>query len=96
MQAVVVLQLEILTGIGKGLTRTGAADGGLFGGLEDEPQEDLELSQVKLARQDPRTVALRQTLLQITGKCVELGSTSSGISQVRSEVLWVFLTSDPI
>lgn len=83
-----------MTGIGKGLTRTGASDGGMFGGLEDGPQEDLELAQVKLARQDPRTIALRQRLLEILGKCVELGSTSGGISQVRLLARFQSISSD--
>ena len=79
-RASTILQLEILSGIAKGLTRS---DDG-FSVLEDDPEVTVDTTAVKLAREDPRAVKLRENIFVAIRSVVELWSLDAEIGHVRS------------
>lgn len=81
-----ILQLEILTGIVKGLTRVQRSSKGVVWELEDDFDFDMgvmmELEALNRAREDPRIVNLQQALLAALGRTVELFADDAGIGLV--------------
>lgn len=77
-RASTILQLEILSGIAKGLTRS--EDG--FAILEDDPEVVADTTAVQLARDDPRAVKLRENIFAAIRGVVELWSLDVEISHV--------------
>ncbi|KAJ7432478.1 hypothetical protein B0H11DRAFT_808219 [Mycena galericulata] len=76
-----ILQLEILAGIARGLTRTAdplAFDEDDGGGEEGEA--------VRVAREDPRSGALRNGLFEAIAQVAELWSADSEVGQALSEL----------
>ncbi|KAL0062877.1 hypothetical protein AAF712_010197 [Marasmius tenuissimus] len=79
----IVLQLETLSGIAKGLTSSTAGD--LL--LEDEPEVDLAFEALKSAREDQRATRLRQNILDAVRTCVELFGHDAGTAQAMNELV---------
>ncbi|EAU87903.1 hypothetical protein CC1G_01550 [Coprinopsis cinerea okayama7 len=90
-RSVVILQLEILSGVAKGLTR---ANEGLYSEDEDDPAIKAELDKIKAAREDPRMHKLREDIFLSIGKIVEIWSTDAEISHALSD-LFKSITSLP-
>ncbi|KAJ7153236.1 hypothetical protein C8R46DRAFT_473041, partial [Mycena filopes] len=76
-----ILQLEILAGVAKGLTRT--ADPMAF---DEEEDGGAEADAVRAAREDPRTGALRAALFDAIVQVAELWSADSEVGQALSEL----------
>jgi hypothetical protein len=74
-------QLQTLSGVAKGLTRTADA-----AGFETSPAAD-EVECMQRARDDIRMVRLRDHMLHAIQGAVELWSTDAGISEVSLAVL---------
>jgi hypothetical protein len=70
-------QLQTLSGVAKGLTRTSDS-----AGFETFPAAD-EVERMQRARDDIRMVQLRERMLHAIQGAVELWSTDAGISEVR-------------
>ena len=87
-RASTILQLEILSGIAKGLTRS--EDG--FAILEDDPEVVADTTAVQLARDDPRAVKLRENIFAAIRGVVELWSLDVEISHVSLFRLSVLVT----
>jgi hypothetical protein len=79
---VAILQLQTLTGVAKGLTRT--ADSLLV--LDESPAEQAETDFVMHAREDIRMVKLREALFSAISTTVELWCTDASVSDVS--ILW--------
>jgi hypothetical protein len=75
---VAILQLQTLTGVAKGLTRT--ADSLLV--LDESPAEQGETDSVMRAREDIRMVKLREALFSTVTTTVELWCTDASVSDV--------------
>lgn len=90
----VILQLEILCGIAKGLTRTPSPAEGLLLSFEEEPGLRKELDEINAARDDGRMANLRQMIISAVGRCVEVFGSDVGVGQVRCILsFFVFLVS---
>ncbi|KAJ7820857.1 hypothetical protein B0H13DRAFT_2291922 [Mycena leptocephala] len=76
-----ILQLEILAGVAKGLTRT--ADPMAF---DEEDGGGAEADAVRAAREDPRTGALRAALFDAVAQVAELWSADAEVGQALSEL----------
>ena len=74
-----VIQLQTLSGIAKGLTRT--ADLSLS--LDESPEEQADFERLQNARSDARMVKLRAAIFSAAKTIVELWSVDAGISDVR-------------
>jgi hypothetical protein len=72
-----ILQLEILSGVAKGLTHI--VEGYSFEG-ELEP---AELDKINLARQDMRMVKVREGVFGVVRNVVEIWSADVGVGHVR-------------
>ncbi|ESK97855.1 importin 13 [Moniliophthora roreri MCA 2997] len=81
----VILQLETLAGIAKGLTGGSTNDG--LSVLEDETESEAALEAVKSARRDPRMAQLRQNILDAVRACVEVLGHDAGIGQALNELV---------
>jgi hypothetical protein len=79
-RASTILQLEILSGIAKGLTRS---DDG-FTVLEEDSEVIADTTAVTVARDDPRAVKLRENIFAAIRGVVELWSLDVEISHVSS------------
>ncbi|KAF9269125.1 ARM repeat-containing protein [Marasmius fiardii PR-910] len=79
----IVLQLETLSGIAKGLTDSSSGDTL----LDDDPELDVPREVLKAAREDERTVRLRQNILDAIRACVEIFGHDAGIAQVVNELV---------
>ncbi|TFK19652.1 ARM repeat-containing protein [Coprinopsis marcescibilis] len=78
----VILQLEILSGIAKGLTRTNES---LY--YDEESAETVsETEQIKIAREDPRIVKLREDIFVSIRNVVEIWSVDAEISHALSDL----------
>ncbi|KAF8830638.1 hypothetical protein HHX47_DHR2001074 [Lentinula edodes] len=98
-----VLQLETLTGIAKGLTRISAFGDGLS---DEEPGDDKEIQSIEAARQDPRMVQLRESILNAVRGCVdifrdaeiaqELNDLVKSITSLPSDATLVTLPAPPL
>lgn len=75
----IIIQLQTLSGVAKGLTRT--ADSLFF---DESPTEQLETGRMARAREDPRMVRLRDSMLSAIGTTLEYWSTDASVSDVRS------------
>ncbi|KAJ7915368.1 hypothetical protein B0H13DRAFT_2324463 [Mycena leptocephala] len=76
-----ILQLEVLAGVAKGLTRT--ADPMAF---DEEDGGGAEADAVRAAREDPRTGALRAALFDAIAQVAELWSADAEVGQALSEL----------
>ncbi|KAJ7725697.1 hypothetical protein B0H16DRAFT_1593986 [Mycena metata] len=76
-----ILQLEILSGVAKGLTRT--ADPMSF---DEDESGGAEAEAVRAAREDPRTGALRAALFDAIAQVAELWSADAEVGQALSEL----------
>ncbi|KAJ6522588.1 hypothetical protein B0H19DRAFT_655372 [Mycena capillaripes] len=76
-----ILQLEILAGVAKGLTRT--ADPLAF---DEEEGGGEEAEAVRAAREDPRTGAMRAALFDAISQVAELWSADAEVGQALSEL----------
>ena len=77
----VILQLEILSGISKGLTRTTE---GLYTEDDDDPETQAEVAKIKNVREDPRMQRLRDDIFASIRSIVDIWSVDAEISHVRS------------
>lgn len=75
----IIIQLQTLSGVAKGLTRT--ADSLFF---DESPTEQLETGRMARAREDPRMVRLRDSVLSAISTTLEYWSTDASVSDVRS------------
>ncbi|TFK48147.1 ARM repeat-containing protein [Heliocybe sulcata] len=89
-RALAIQQLQTLTGVAKGLTRT---NDGLVS-LDDSDEEREALEHMNRARADPRMVKLRDELLNAVRGTVELMSTDASVSDALSD-LFKSITSLP-
>ncbi|KAJ6541009.1 hypothetical protein DFH09DRAFT_1394943 [Mycena vulgaris] len=80
-RAAAILQLEILAGVAKGLTRT--ADPMAF---DEDESGGAEADAVRAAREDPRTGALRGALFDAIARVAELWSADAEVGQALSEL----------
>ncbi|KAJ6485347.1 hypothetical protein C8R47DRAFT_1321195 [Mycena vitilis] len=76
-----ILQLEILAGVAKGLTRT--ADPSAF---DEDDNGGAEAEAVRAARGDPRTGAMRAALFDAIAQVAELWSADAEVGQALSEL----------
>ncbi|KAJ7696961.1 hypothetical protein B0H17DRAFT_1177748 [Mycena rosella] len=76
-----ILQLEILAGVARGLTRT--SDPLAF---DEDESGGAEADAVRAAREDPRTGALRGALFDAIARVAELWSADSEVGQALSEL----------
>jgi hypothetical protein len=82
-RALIVLQLETLTGVAKGLTRNQDPMQLLEDeGEGEEPTEGVELKQ---AREDPRMIHLRDRIFNSLKQSVEIWSADAGVSKALSD-----------
>ncbi|KAJ7855598.1 hypothetical protein B0H14DRAFT_3865185 [Mycena olivaceomarginata] len=82
-RATAILQLEFLAGIARGLTRT--ADPLAFD-EDDAEGGGVEVEAVRVAREDPRTGALRDALFNAVAQVAELWSADAEVGQALSEL----------
>ncbi|KAF7344000.1 hypothetical protein MVEN_01689300 [Mycena venus] len=76
-----ILQIEILAGVARGLTRT--ADPMSF---DEDEEGGAEAEAVRAAREDPRTGALRSALFDAIAQVAELWSADAEVGQALSEL----------
>jgi hypothetical protein len=82
-----IVQLQTLTGVAKGLTRT--ADSLFF---DESPTEQLETGRMGRAREDPRMVKLRDAMFSGISTTLEYWSTDAAVSDVSHTFLWQMIT----
>jgi hypothetical protein len=75
---VAIVQLQTLSGVAKGLTRT--TDSLLI--IDETPAERAEAERLQRARDDYRMVKLRETLFAAVRSASELWSTDASVSDV--------------
>lgn len=75
---VVIQQLETLSGVARGLTRT--TDSLLI--FDDAPEVQEEAQRMRVAREDPRMVKLREGVLNTVTSVVDVWSTDASVSDV--------------
>lgn len=78
-----VQQLETISGVARGLTRT--SDSLLV--LDESPEVQMLAQQMQQARADPRTVNLRQGLLDAIRKVVDIWCADASISDAMSDLV---------
>ncbi|KAK7056364.1 hypothetical protein VNI00_002918 [Paramarasmius palmivorus] len=81
----VILQLETLSGVAKGLT--GSTINDTLSVLEDDAETEVALEAIKVARADQRMVHLRQNILDAIRACVEVLGHDAGIGQALNELV---------
>lgn len=74
-----ILQLEILSGVARGLTRT--TDALLT--FDESPDSLAEAQRIKTAREDLRMVKLRGRMFDAIRACVEVWSADVSVGHVR-------------
>lgn len=79
-------QLDTLSGVAKGLTRS--TDGLLI--FDQDPENQGKIDEINLARADPRIVKLRESISAALRGVVDLWSTDATIGNVRSSLLIPF------
>ncbi|KAH0833884.1 armadillo-type protein [Lanmaoa asiatica] len=82
-RGVAIVQLQTLSGVAKGLTRT--ADSLLI--IDETPAERAEAERLRRARDDYRMVELRESLFAAVRSAFELWSTDASVSDALSEFL---------
>ncbi|KIJ61703.1 hypothetical protein HYDPIDRAFT_115503 [Hydnomerulius pinastri MD-312] len=80
-RAMAIVQLQTLSGVAKGLTRT--ADSLLI--IDETPDERAEADRLRQARDDYRVVKLREELFGAVRSAVELWSTDASVSDALSD-----------
>ena len=80
-RTMVILQLEILAAISKGLTRTTE---GLYGDDDEDPAMQAEIEQIKTAREEPRMQRIRDDTFSSIRSIVNIWSVDAEISHVRA------------
>ncbi|TEB20164.1 ARM repeat-containing protein [Coprinellus micaceus] len=90
-RAVVILQLEILAAISKGLTRTTES---LYGDDDEDPAMQAEIEQIKTAREEPRMQRIRDDTFSSIRSIVNIWSVDAEISHTLSD-LFKSITSLP-
>ncbi|KZP33116.1 ARM repeat-containing protein [Athelia psychrophila] len=80
-KALAITQLQTLSGVAKGLTRT--ADSLFF---DESPTEQLETGQMERARADPRMAKLREGIFSGIGATLDLWSTDAAVSDAVSDL----------
>lgn len=73
-----ILHLETLSGIARGLTKMN--EDAL--GAEDDPAIQVELEKIRKAREDLRTIKVRENVYGVLRNVVDIWSTDAGISHV--------------
>ncbi|THV01907.1 ARM repeat-containing protein [Dendrothele bispora CBS 962.96] len=86
-RASAILQLETLAGVAKGLTRAGGLGDGVVLAFEEDSEDEAEVEAVEQARQDPRMINLRQSILDSVRGCVEVFGEDAGIGQALNELV---------
>ena len=76
-----ILNLEILAGVAKGLTRS--MEGGGIIDDETDPDSNSEVAAIKRAREEPRAIALRENIFAAIRGVVENWSLDAEVSHVR-------------
>ncbi|KAF9228193.1 ARM repeat-containing protein [Gyrodon lividus] len=89
-RAVAIIQLQTLSGVAKGLTRT--ADSLLI--IDETPAERADAERLRHARDDHRMVKLREDLFAAVRSTVQLWSTDASVSDALSD-LFRSITSLP-
>jgi len=79
-RAMVILQLEILSGVSKGLTRSTE---GLYGDDDEDPAVQAELEKLRIAREDPRMQRIREETFSSIQRIFDIWSMDAEISHVR-------------
>ncbi|KAJ3980905.1 armadillo-type protein [Lentinula detonsa] len=98
-----VVQLETLAGLAKGLTRMlNFTDGH----VNQDPEDDKEFQSLQTARQDPRMVQLRETILNAVRGCVKhfndaesaqaLNDLVKSITSLPDDVTLISLSAPPV
>ena len=77
-------QLQIITGVARGLTRTNES----LLIFDDSPDVKREAEAMSHARDDPRVVQLREGILDAVSKTVDLWSTDATIGNVSLSVAY--------
>ncbi|TFK73053.1 ARM repeat-containing protein [Pluteus cervinus] len=88
-RATAILQLDILSGVAKGLTRTSDVNS-----TDDSPELQAELKKIEAARENPQIVKLRDDIYAAIRHIMELWSTDAEVSQALSD-LFKSITSLP-
>ncbi|KAF6748259.1 armadillo-type protein [Ephemerocybe angulata] len=91
-RTMVILQLEILAGISKGLTRS--SEGPYGDADEDDPAVQAQIESIKVAREDPRMQQLRNDTFSSIRSIIDIWSTDAEISHALSD-LFKSITSLP-
>lgn len=78
-----MIQLQIISGIAKGLTRS--ADSLLV--LDESPEDIAEAERMSIARSDPRAVKLREDIFAAIRRTVELWSSDASVCDVSVSCL---------
>jgi hypothetical protein len=89
-RTVIVYQLETLSGIAKGLTRS--TEGLLLFADDDETESPTKSDEMSLARAEPRMESLRHDLLALVRIVVQNWSSDAAVGQVtifRIELAYV-------
>lgn len=76
-----IMQLQTLSGVTKGLTRT--ADSLLT--FEESPEEQAEAERMRRAREDLRMIKIRDAMFAAIRSAVDLWSTDAAVSDVGAE-----------
>jgi hypothetical protein len=74
-----ILQLQTLTGVAKGLTRT--ADPIIV--LEESDDDEAQVARMRSAYEDPRMIGLRTSIFTAMRGTVDLWSMDASVSDVR-------------
>ncbi|KZT01812.1 ARM repeat-containing protein [Laetiporus sulphureus 93-53] len=78
----IMQQLQTISGVAQGLTRT--PDSLLI--LDESPDTQEEAKRMRLARDDPRMVKMRETILDAIRRTMQLWSTDAAISDALSSL----------
>ncbi|KAJ7600482.1 armadillo-type protein [Mycena floridula] len=94
--ALVIFHLETLTGIARGLTRAQFSSTGGMVELEDDFDLEWmkEIEAITRAREDPRTIRLREAIMAAVNRAMELYCSAIGVGQAVSD-LFKAITSLP-
>ncbi|KAH8077079.1 ARM repeat-containing protein [Cristinia sonorae] len=81
-RSMAIEQLFIISGVAKGLTRT--ADSLLIS--DDSPDVKAQMEKMRLAREDPKTVRLREVILDALRRTADLWSTDASVCDALSDL----------
>lgn len=86
-RALIIVQLQTLSGVAKGLTRSTEA---LF---FDEPEDQADAEIMAKTRDDPRISKVREELFSAISATFDVWSTDASVSDVSRHKLWSFSDS---